>query len=227
MDNNLIIFDKLVKNYENRFLLILYEYGFAGNLVSRIIRSSHQYYKLEDDPLRFPDNVEGFPYVNVNNPQLNFRKQHLACVHAIPDSNLRYDMFTKEVFTSKQLQEATLRYLKVLHNTTYIINLIAHEFKLEEKYPKVKCIKIYGQDPREQNFYLKATSYTTNGIEPSTNKLTYNLNINNLLSDDYNIFEKEYLSLTWAFDLDCKINSTRSFILLWKDRQKRLNELKN
>ena len=92
-----LILNKFLKNYENRFLFILYAHGWAGSLVSRIIRSSHQYYKLEDDPLRFPDNVEGFPYVNVNNPQLNFRKQHLACVHAIPDRNLRYDMFTKEV----------------------------------------------------------------------------------------------------------------------------------
>ena len=212
-----LILNKFLKNYENRFLFILYAHGWAGSLVSRIMRSSHQYYSLEDDPLRYPDNIEGFVYDTSN--KLSFKKQHLACVHSFPVSYIAWEGFVEQ--TPVDIKADTIKYLSILNNTDYIINFLGHDFSLEGKYPKQKYIKVYGEVIRNKTFY---TYDPIKKVEPSTNKLTHNLNINNLLSDDYNKFEDEYLKLTWSFDLDCKINSVRSFILLWKERQKRLEK---
>ena len=51
----------------------------------------------------------------------------------------------------------------------------------------------------------------------------FRININNLFSYDYDTFLNEYLRLVRKFNLTPRINSVRSFILLWLEKQKRFN----
>lgn len=207
------LFDLILKKYKDRFLILTFKAGYAGNLVSRIIKSSNQYHCKEDDPLRFPDSTEGFP-ADPFYKGLDFKVQHLACVHQEDTLNRDRNELTKK--------ENYLEWLQILKFTDYQVNIMTHDFSLEEKYTEIKCIRIFGKfDDSYRDQRLNWNKPFTE-IEPSNNKLVYNLNINKLLSEDYDEFEDEYLKLTWAFNLDCKINSVRSFILLWREKQKRL-----
>ena len=55
------LLDLILKKYKDRFLILMYKKGYGGHLISRIIKSSSQYYCNEKDPIRFPDSTEGFP----------------------------------------------------------------------------------------------------------------------------------------------------------------------
>ena len=205
-------FDLLLKKYKDRFLLIIYASGYAGHLVSRIIRSSHQYYSTENDPLKFPDSTEGFPVVTA--PWLDFKTQHLASVHQ-NDGEICWP------WTQEKIKKNYSIYLNILKTTDYHLNIMTHQFSREEKYPKIKRIRIFGN---LDDSYRDRRLIDRKEVKPSNNKSIYNLNINKLLSEDYDEFEEEYLKLTWSFNLDCKINSVRSFILLWREKQKRLGK---
>ena len=56
-------------------------------------------------------------------------------------------------------------------------------------------------------------------LTPILETNTYNLNINNLTSIDYNVFKKEYLALCADLKLTPDINPVRNFILEWVSRQ--------
>ena len=214
------LFDLILKKYKDRFLLVTFKQGYAGHLVLRIITSSHQYYCKEDDPLRFPDSIEGFPILA--NSWLDFKTQHLSCVHL--NDVVICPWIPKEVIEIKEgVPENYLNYLKILKDTDDYLTILTHDFSREEKYPEIKRIRIFGNfNDSYRHHSLSNSRLSFKEVKPSNNKLVYNLNINKLLSEDYKEFEDEYLKLTWTFNLDCKVNSVRSFILLWREKQKRL-----
>jgi len=49
----------------------------------------------------------------------------------------------------------------------------------------------------------------------------HNLNIENYMSEDYEIFIDEYLKLCSFLDIPCNVNNVRQFILLMRDKLKR------
>ena len=212
------LFDLILKKYKDRFLILTFRDGYGGHLVSRIIKSSNQYYCNEKDPLRFPDSIEGFPvHLRVS---LDFKTQHLAAAHQ--DDSVIWP-WRKETDGPGTARENYLNYLNILKNTDYHLNVMTHDFSLEEKYTEIKRIRIFGKFPRPSGWYLnKNREPSYKEVKPSNNKLVYNLNINKLLSEDYDEFEDEYRRLTWTFYLNYKVNSVRSFILLWREKQKRL-----
>lgn len=85
----------------------------------------------------------------------------------------------------------------------------------------VKILRIVGNLPDRFN----PQGYKDKNITVENHVNTYNLNINNLLSTDYNIFIDEYLKLCTYFNLEPMINSVRSFILMWLDKQTRGNSV--
>ena len=211
------LFDLILKKYKDRFSILIFKHGYAGHLVSRIIKSSNQYYCNEKDPIRFPDSTEGFPVLLSGS--LDFKTQHLAAAHQ--DDSVIWP-WRKETDWPGTARENYLNYLNILKNTDYHLNVMTHDFSLEEKYTGIKCIRVFGKFDNSYRDQRLNWDRSFKEVKPSNNKSVYNLNINKLLSEDYDKFEDEYLKLTWTFSLDCKINSVRSFILLWREKQKRL-----
>ena len=56
-------------------------------------------------------------------------------------------------------------------------------------------------------------------LQPIVEDNTYNLNINNLVDENYDIFEKEYLALCNQYKLTPNTKPVRDFILVWRSKQ--------
>ena len=59
--------------------------------------------------------------------------------------------------------------------------------------------------------------------KPTIEDNTYNLNINNLVDENYDIFEKEYLALCNQYKFTPNTKPVRDFILVWRSKQTLVN----
>ena len=60
-------------------------------------------------------------------------------------------------------------------------------------------------------------------LQPILEDNTYNLNINNLVDENYDIFEKEYLALCNQYKFIPNTKPVRDFILVWRSKQTFIN----
>ena len=60
-------------------------------------------------------------------------------------------------------------------------------------------------------------------LQPIVEDNTYNLNINNLVDENYGIFEKEYLTLCNQYKFTPNTKPVRDFILVWRSKQTLVN----
>ena len=79
-------------------------------------------------------------------------------------------------------------------------------------------IWLYGSLNR--NYLSSNKSSIHKYYEPSPHPLAYNINIDNLYSQDYLTFETEYYKLIKHFNLTSCLNRVRAFILLNLERDK-------
>lgn len=204
-------FEKLVLKKHNKFIIIFFKAGTAGSALLRILISHNELYhsfknlgQLEyDDPLKYPDSVAGFGVHLDLLHRLPYKEQHLACVHL-------------DFHTPWNAHEDFREYFKLIKQGETIV-LKTHNFDLYEKFKKCKCIYILEDKPLD-----RASINKKDGFHPAIPEGVFVVNINKLMSENYNTFLKEYLKIVYEFDLSPRINSVRSFILMWLERQKRL-----
>ena len=60
-------------------------------------------------------------------------------------------------------------------------------------------------------------------LQPIVEDNTYNLNINNLVDENYDIFKKEYLALCNQYNFIPNTEPVRKFILVWRSKQTFIN----
>ena len=209
MKNFIKTFEESIVRKPNNFIIIFFNPGMAGSALQRILISHdelHHSFKNfgqmdYDDPIRYPDSSEGF--LNYPNHTLSFKEQHLSCAHL-------------NFYTPTDREEDILKHYELIKQGKTIV-FKTHDFSLYEKFKKSRCVFVIGnkQLNRGINFEVDMTSFTVP-------EKVFTVNINSLMSKDYDTFLDEYLKIVFEFDLTPRINSVRSFILMWLERQERL-----
>ena len=168
-------FEESILRKPDNFIIIFFNPGMAGTSLLRILISHDELYHSfknfgqvdYDDPLRYPDSLEGF--FTYTNHILSFKEQHLACAHM-------------DFHTPNDRSEDLLKYIELIKQGKTIV-FKTHDFSLYEKFKKSRCIFVIGnkQLNRGINFKVDMTSFTV----PEE---VFTVNINNLMSKDYDTF---------------------------------------
>ena len=199
---------KLIEKYPDNFLIIFFIPGMAGSALCRILNSHPEFYykqkylnqKEYNDPLKFPDSIEGF--LVQDHKRLGFKEQHLSCVHT--------SFYTPWDDSSENI----LEYFNLVKENRRIV-LKTHQFSLIHRFKQVKRVVLEG-DQLDRSFCIE--NYE---VEDYSKEDIFRFNIQKLMSPEYDIFLEAYLKLVQELDLTPKINSVRSFILMWLERQER------
>ena len=222
MNNVSLSVEKAISFFLNkvsdRLTIIAHAPGFAGSLVYRILAADDKFYWSKDisgvltdeshEPLRWPDKTEGFRINDFSNNQtyIAFKWQHLTMCH-IQVPLLEDDNYIDNI----------IRYYNIISTVNEKLLIRTHDMGIRKLNKDVKIIRIIGNLPNRFNH----TENKYKQIMSEKHINTYNVNINNLLSIDYDIFLDEYLNLCRYLNIEPKINSVRSFILMWLDKQSR------
>jgi hypothetical protein len=212
---NIEKFEKVLAKAPHRFVIITFNGGFGGSILTRIIMSHKDFYFEQsdllqneyNDPIRYPDQTEGF-FIHSSH-FLGFKEQHLSCVHL--------DFYNHFDYTEIDPQSLS-KYIKILKTSDKKIVLKTHDLDLHENkiLKNVKFIRVIGNQ-----LDRKLPTVTQKPVLPIPADNIFNLPINDLLSYDYEIFLKCYLQLVNWLNTTPRINSVRSFILLWLEKQER------
>lgn len=214
LTNSLKTIEAIIQKVPNKFLIIVYRFSWGGSILNRIVSSHDEFFSYPqsmlqqndyNDPIRYPDSTEGFfhQYDHV----LSFTEQHLSCAHlgsGAPWGNPYEDV---------RLYFEALRSDKIVPLRSHDISLIT-----DKRFQKVKFINVIG--PRIERGLAEKLWSPVEFDRP--NVLNYNLSL--LLNDDYDSFINSYIELVDWLNLTPKINSVRSFILLWLEKQKRYKQ---
>ena len=216
IDDNVI---KVINHKKNNFTVVAAYYGFFGSLVYRLVAGSDKKYVWnqsfsstnEDlNPLQWPKYIEGFTVYNRDAKEWNptFRENHATAAHI--GLELVENMSAKEL-------------LKYFKNEKVLLLRTHHMYA----YQRLMCkfIRVGGNLrtilPKFNKTGLRYNGYKN--IYPVGKDLVHDLNIEKLLSEDYEVFLCEYLSLCQFLDILPNINNVRSFILLFNERLKRFH----
>ena len=211
--------NKLIEKYPDNFVIIFFKGGMAGSALCRIINSHPEFYykqkylnqKEYNDPLKFPDLVEGF---NVQDHSwLGFKEQHLSCVHL----NFYTPWINSETQKYIASGENILVYLDLV-NKNHKVALKTHNFSLVPRFNQSKRIVLEGNYLDRGFDHLKNMNYE---VADYSKEDVFKFNIQKLMSPEYDIFLEAYIKLVQELNLTPKINSVRSFILMWLERQER------
>jgi len=200
--------NKLIEKHPDNFVIIFFRGGMAGSALCRILNSHPEFYykqkylnqKEYNDPLKFPDSVEGF-FVQ-DHKWLGFKQQHLGCVHT-------------SFYTPWNAKDDLREYFNLVKQGKTVV-LKTHDFNLYEKFKNNRCIFIVEDKPLDRGSISNKV-----GNYHSISEKVFSVNINNLMSKNYDTFLNEYIKLVQEFNLTPRINSVRSFILMWLERQER------
>lgn len=201
--------NKLIEKHPDNFVIIFFRGGMAGSALCRILNSHPEFYykqkylnqKEYNDPLKFPDSVEGF-FVQ-DHSWLGFKQQHLGCVHT--------SFYTPWNDSSENIIE----YFNLVNENRRVV-LKTHQFSLIPRFKQVKRIVLEG-DQLDRGFYRNKYE-----VEDYSKESVFRFEIQNLLSPDFDTFLEAYIQLVQELKLTPKINSVRSFILMWLERQERI-----
>ena len=192
----------ILKKLENKAIIIEYIRGSAGNLVGRIIASDNKFYWDHD-----MNNSYEYESNPIKWPKGDYKARANTC-------ESRYGFFDTTI-TSVEGRNSILKAMK--SKKLYIFRLNS---SLRHLNNNIKIIRIVGINNRNNRPSLYTTHSVKEFYKPIKHPNTYNLNINNLTSTDYNIFKKEYIGLCNNLNLTPNIEEVRNFILIWKDKQK-------
>ena len=202
----------LFKRLEGKSIIIRFERGSAGNLVHRILGShdliywSHAInntYDSETNPLKWPKKG----YIE------RFIAQNSTCHTA--------HSFVEEGHQNRKAdrQKRDAQILKAVKQNKIFVLLTHVDIRPVNK--NIDVIRIVGDERR-----LRRKGIARPGrhfLQPIVEDNTYNLNINNLVDENYDIFEKEYLALCNQYKLTPNTKPVRDFILVWRSKQILIN----
>lgn len=206
--------ESAIQKLPKKFIIITYPPTWGGSILNRIISAHDECFTFSrmhlqqddhDDPIQFPDSVEGFYYQTDHG--LTFTEQHLACVHL--GFGAPWD----------DKHEDSRHYIKAIKSNKIIV-LRTHDVSkiLDPRFHEVKFVNVVG---KRVNRGLVTPNRLPQEIV-QTNVL--NFDISKLLNDDYDTFLESYLELATWLELTSRVNSVRAFILLWLEKQKRYKQ---
>ena len=209
-----MIIKDLINQFPEKFSIISAKQGFFGSLVYRIIAGTDTKFVWKNNfcgttienlkPLEWPRKTEGFLTYEVS-MELTFKENHFAAVHIGSKLLEKYE-------NEKELAR--------LYEKNKILLLKTHLLNSYKELRVKKYTRVYGSTTKIIN--PKITGFRRSDyIKPVSAKYVFNLNIENLMSDNYDIFFKEYLNLCNFYDMLPNTNNVRAFILLHKERLKR------
>ena len=207
---------QILYNIQDKAIIIQYKMGSAGNLVQRIIGNDSKFYwdKVLDNHI----NIQYVDYLlstnkyervdSLNWPEEGFNSSPYSACHSgdsfffAPFDNSYNHIKVKKLLISKIFIFKSHEYLRPLNKNIIIIRIVGNTSKLNRK-------------------LLKSTdSYQVNkALLPIKELNTYNLNINNLVSKDYNTFLSEYKDLCTYLNIEIKIDKVKDFINIWRSKQ--------
>ena len=203
---------KLLKGIEDKGIIIHYERGSAGNLVHRVLASHDPVYwsKLinnsyipESNPLKWPE--KGFiEYFIAPNRVCHATYCFIEEEHQNKKAERIYrnSEILKALKTNKIVVLQSHVDIRILNKNIQVIRIVGDERRLRRK-----------EIARPGRHFLQSI------VEDNT----YNLNINNLVDGNYDIFEKEYLALCNQYKFTPNTRPVREFILIWRSKQTLVN----
>jgi hypothetical protein len=203
---------KLLKGIEDKGIIIHYERGSAGNLVHRIIASHDTIYwsKLINNS-----------YISESNP-LKWPEKGFIEYFIAPDRVCHATYCFIEEEHQNKIAERIPRNSEILKalKTNKIVVLQSH-VDVRTLNKNIQVIRIVGDERR-----LRRKEIARPGrhfLQPIVEDNTYNLNINNLVDENYDIFKKEYLALCNQYNFIPNTEPVRKFILVWRSKQTFIN----
>jgi hypothetical protein len=213
MDKDVI---KLINIKPNNFCILQADTGFFGSLVYRVVVGSSDNFIWSYDfsgcaeklrPLEWPHLTEGYNIYTISDNRTYswFKENHLATAH----------------ISHKLLEYSSKEDIIKFYNKEKILLLKTHDLT-NHSYFSCKIVRVVGSvykifDPKETTFRTKRY----NLIKPIYQNNIHNLIIDNLMSEDFDIFIDEYIQLCYFLDISPNINNVRQFILLMRDKLKR------
>lgn len=209
--------EKVINKYPDNFCILQTYGGFFGSLVYRIICGSSDNFVWNSNfcgtaaeslaPLEWPKLTEGFDIYRLSNNRdyIWFKENHLATAH----------------ISHPMIEKSTIRQIVSAFDPSEILLLRTHELHYHTLF-KCKIVRIVGNILNICNF--SKTEFRKHGsteIYPVEQGNLHNLYIENLMSENYDTFLEEYLSLCKFLDSPVNINNVRQFILLLRDKLRR------
>ena len=238
------VIKKYFEYHADRFHLISFVMGFGGALLYRILAYNQDKFYWEKafslietlqpnmGPLDWPNHDIGYlPQPNMRDEHGNFvpknpLQQRRTVVHI---GCFQLPSFVKKDATKyrtgpipiEDIQEIGLKkllrifegYFKKAKDKTVLIR--THDMHCHSKFPRTKTIRIWGK-----NSVMPNTQYNKIvEVGPVNASNVVNVNIDNLLSTDYIIFEDEYFSLCENLNIQPNPIPVRGYILNYLDRR--------
>ena len=203
---------KILKWLENKSIVICFERGSAGNLVHRILGSHepiywsqgiNNSYELETNPIKWPNKG----YIE------HYMDQGVTCHtgHSFIEEG-HQNRTTDRIYRNSEILKAVKQNkifvflshvnIRTLNKNTQVLRIVGDESRL-----------------RRKNIARPGRHF----LQPIVEDNTYNLNINNLVDENYDIFEKEYLALCSQYKFTPNTKPVRDFILVWRNKQTLVN----
>lgn len=212
---------QILYNIQDKAVIIQYKMGSAGNLVQRIIGNDSKFYwdKVLDNHI----NIQYVDYLlstnkyervdSLNWPEEGFNSSPYSACHS--GDSFFFAPFDNS-YNHIKVKKLLIRAIKV--NKIFIFK--SHEY-LRPLNKNIIIIRIVGNTSKLNRKLLKSTdSYQVNkALLPIKELNTYNLNINNLVSKDYNTFLSEYKDLCTYLNIEMKIDKVKDFINIWRSKQ--------
>jgi len=203
-------YTKLLSTLVNKIILIEYMSGSGGCLVHRIIGSDYSNIYWDKginnatndilDPLLWPDS--GF---------------HIQKPHSIPEAEqANYTCHTgSSMFYKEQEVDPTVLSLIIKANKVYKKAVIRTHDSFRKYNKHIIIVRIVG----DKNKLGRKLSKNHEFLDPIQEPNTHNLNINNLIAEDYNTFLNECNNLSTYLNIEVKIDKVREFINIWRSKQ--------
>ena len=196
---------QLLSNLHSYIVIIEFTKGSAGSLVHRIIGHDKSFYwDVEYNNFNSTDSLV-FPKIDIKydiSSSITCHVSHSELQHI--NEKIIKSLILKAIKNNKKtILKDHLCITRSINKNIKIVRIVGNKKKLNR-------LKL-----QESHNHFLPNTYLTPILETNT----YNLNINNLTSIDYNIFKKEYLALCADLKLTPDINPVRNFILEWVSRQ--------
>ena len=201
---------KLLEWLENKAIIIHFERGSAGNLVHRVL-GSH-------DPIYWSYEINN-SYEKENNP-IKWPKHGYIEIHIDQGCTCHTGHSFIEEAHENRIHDRIFRNSEILkamkQNKTFV--LLTH-VDIRTLNRNIRVLRIVGDENKLKRNHLYKTHVPKQFHKPIIEDNTYNLNINNLVDENYDIFEKEYLALCNQYKFTPNTKPVRDFILVWRNKQ--------
>ena len=197
--------EQLLNRLEKSIVIIHFEKGSAGSLLHRIIAHSKSFYWHKWYNNKHDDN--SLTWLNISDEEDNTNKYTCHVNYSWLDE-IKKDIISQILI------------IKAIKSNKRII-IKTHQDIVRQLNKNIIIIRIVGNSSKLNRKILRSThSYQVNkALLPINEPNTYNLNINNLVSKDYNAFLNEYKDLCTYLNIEVKIDKVREFINIWRSKQ--------